>query len=817
MTSDYEAMQRRAEKAEMELETLVVKCGAQREELMTLEAKVRLQESKLHQASEDCERRVQQLRSDLIVVSDQRESLCKEVQTLRAEADAQRCKSSESERTWQARLKEVRREQEETITLREAELQRAVAHVEERLSIALNEARRLEEANTTLEKRLSDMRECMDRQDEMRQRLENALAAQRHECSRISEATALEKQASHERHERVVESYKTELLELRRSYQQLQHEKAHLEEEKSRAVHEVQLSAQLERGEHLVHQQQLERTNNTLRAELVRERLRFDDMDESRQRTEAALVRSQRELESLHQRAAALEETIADLKAMETKHLNAQARLEGQVTRLLSTVAEREREAEHWRCAAERVEWNRHLVAWRKQDESSALFSLSHSAQHLAGGAAEPSMPSPVNCVHYSRRTSCNATPQNQQQFVESIDKSLATQQCDSTGLGGIHNAEDEVEFLRTMVQKVLQEHFSLSENRSGETSSELGRSGSAMRSTCTPLLFQDEPAEHCSAALSGESREVARDTPVREQSTLPPQPIARHEKSCSGISLATQSFIPKNVEALAQVQCKQLVADQTRSDQSSSFVEYDNAMLNGEYLAPAAAPMAADSSLSEAPVVVSSVEASTVHPVMPGTSVISNWSIESSTAPQWQRCAYALGEACRACNVGRPLHVTEWPIHLVKKAGAKQHNEERPQDEREVKESLIVTDAGSEQQSSCQQGNSAVTTVGSSVTETCCGECFVAASMEAPSSVSGSRTICDGSASCEEWVEVRVGQGASTREDGLQLETLGIDGAGSFDCVSVMRGMPPLHVSAVQEQLEGTFKWNIGSGRKEK
>nr|CCC89393.1 conserved hypothetical protein [Trypanosoma congolense IL3000] len=124
---------------------------------------------------------------------------------------------------------------------------------------------------------------------------------------------------------------------------------------------DFKLETQRAREEWLREKQKLETENSELRSSIISERLRCDKADESRQRAEASLLRTERELMLVRQREVSLQGTVEDLRLASSKDKASYARLQGEVERLLTVVAEREREAERWKCVAERLEWQRRI------------------------------------------------------------------------------------------------------------------------------------------------------------------------------------------------------------------------------------------------------------------------------------------------------------------------------------------------------------------------------------------------------------------------------------------------------------------------
>ncbi|KEG12508.1 hypothetical protein DQ04_01661120, partial [Trypanosoma grayi] len=120
LSSDYEVVQRRGERAQLELASLTTQHETQQQELIALKAKSALLESRVKLEDDEWDRRTRQLRQELAAAVEERDSLAKEreaqwrqTRSLRAQLDEQRCQHEEAEVAWRCRLDEARREAEE--------------------------------------------------------------------------------------------------------------------------------------------------------------------------------------------------------------------------------------------------------------------------------------------------------------------------------------------------------------------------------------------------------------------------------------------------------------------------------------------------------------------------------------------------------------------------------------------------------------------------------------------------------------------------------------------------------------------------------
>lgn len=475
MTRDYEVAQRRGERMQLEFETLTTKHGVLQQELLAVKAKSALQESRIKQDDDEWERRTRQLRQEFAAVVEERDVIAKEreaqwqqARILRSKLDEQRRQHSEAEREWACRMEEARketedrvraslREREDLLQLRETELQRGASQLEGRFADVSAETRRLQLSNEALELRVEELQRCLRRQEEITQRLQDAHSVVQREKAQLGECMALERQTYRQRLEHTENSFRAQVQELQRLCEQLVHERERAGSESARALRESQQELQRAREVWLQQQQQLELTVESVRGDLTRARMRFDSADESRQRAEALLARTRRELEASQQQEASLQETIAALHREAAKRVAAQERLENETTRLLAAVAERERETERWRAAVERMEWRARLENAhneKKEEEISRTMS--------AALPPPPPLPLPASSAAprgLTRKASW-ATPCRQVQHAESIDRTSPIGSpivMDANHLSC--PAEDkDVDLLRTLVQEVLQE-----------------------------------------------------------------------------------------------------------------------------------------------------------------------------------------------------------------------------------------------------------------------------------------------------------------------------------------------------------------------
>ncbi|ESL09800.1 hypothetical protein TRSC58_02475 [Trypanosoma rangeli SC58] len=463
---DYEVEQRNAAQAKLELETLLTRHETQRQELVAAKAKNALQEARIKEEDSAWDRRTRQLRQELAAAVEERDALASEreaqwrqTRALRSQLQEQQRQDAAVEEMWKCRLDDVRREaekraqagmqeREELLRLREAELQRGTSQLEGRLADAAAEARRQQETNEALMLRMEDLQCSLRRQEGMTQRVQGALQVEQKEKAQLGEYIALERQTHRQRLEQTENSYKAQVQEMQRLCDQHTRERERLESEMARFQRESQQEAQRTRELWLQQKQQLEATIESLRGDLTRERMRFDKADESHQRVEALLLRSRRELEAAQQQEAVLQETIASLHRAAAKRDATQVRLEGEITRLIAAVAERERETERWRSAVDRMEWQSRLESERVLPEP------------LPPPPLLPLSASPVTRRRGPARRSARATPKRPPtQQAESIDRTPAAgSPLTADRRYSSHVEEDEeAEVLRSLVQEVLQ------------------------------------------------------------------------------------------------------------------------------------------------------------------------------------------------------------------------------------------------------------------------------------------------------------------------------------------------------------------------
>ncbi|RNF02346.1 hypothetical protein TraAM80_06475, partial [Trypanosoma rangeli] len=470
---DYEVEQRNAAQAKLELETLQTRHETQRQELVAAKAKNALQEARIKEEDSVWERRTRQLRQELAAAVEERDALASERETqwrqtraLRSQLQEQQLQDAAVEEMWKCRLDDVRREaekkaqagmreREELVRLREMELQRGSSQLEGRLADAAAEARRQQETNEALMLRMEDLQCSLRRQEGMTQRIQDALQVEQKEKAQLGEYMALERQTHRQRLEQAENSYKAQVQEMQRLCDQHTRERERLESEMARCQRESQQEAQRTRELWLQQKQQLEVTIESLRGDLTRERMRFDKADESHQRVEALLLRSRRELEAAQQQQAVLQETIASLHKAAAKRDATQVRLEGEITRLIAAVAERERETERWRSAVDRMEWQSRLEVARDKLEGERVLP-----DPLPPPPLLPLSASPATRRRGPTRHSARVTPKRSpMQQAESIDYTPAAGSPLTAGCRYSSNVEEdeEAEVLRSLVQEVLQ------------------------------------------------------------------------------------------------------------------------------------------------------------------------------------------------------------------------------------------------------------------------------------------------------------------------------------------------------------------------
>ncbi|CAJ16601.1 hypothetical protein, conserved [Trypanosoma brucei brucei TREU927] len=515
MAGAYEQLQRHSQRIETELETLTARYNVQQEELIAAKSKVSMQESKLQQADEDYQRRTQQLRWELKSAREERdevtadrESLWTQIRSLRADVEEHRRVQQAAEAAWESKLADARkeatekahavlREREEILSIREAELQRALSKLEGRFDETAAETRRLELLNESLRDRVGEMQECVQREAEMRHRLEAARGTQQQENKLLSECMELERRGRREQQKAIEGGYEAQLREMKRSYELLERERRRQEEESCRALRESRLATQLARDEWLAQQQHLELTISGLRGEVDRGRLRFDQVDELKQRAESELLRAQRELQFVQQRETTLQETVETLQGTVARHRATEVRLEGEIQRLLAVVAEREREVERWKCAAERLEWKRYVGAEEVPSLSShgtchfhqqcghqdgrdvggmcgpttelpfspesavpAQPTVVGSLAPACSGPSTPSRPLPSFLTPCLRQYKRCQQPYHSQ-HIESIDRTPNCLLNDVSRFDCTQSSEEvQAELLRSIVQDVLWEHL---------------------------------------------------------------------------------------------------------------------------------------------------------------------------------------------------------------------------------------------------------------------------------------------------------------------------------------------------------------------
>ncbi|ORC85856.1 uncharacterized protein TM35_000321710 [Trypanosoma theileri] len=391
MGNDYEVVRRRGERVQLEFETLTAKQEDQQQELIALKAKNAMLESRVKQSDEDWERRTRQLRQELAAAIEERDTLAKErerewqqTRILRTQSEEQRRQQEMIELEWKSKLEETRREteakvraalreREDLLRVREMELQRGSTQVENRFADLTAETQRLQDANNTLSLRVSELQRSLQRQENITQRLESALSAEQQQKMQLEESMALERQTHKQRLAQVEDSYRVQLQDMERLCEQLRQEQERQQKDAARTEREFKQTAQRAKEAWLQQQQQLELTIESLRGDISRERIRLDKSDEERQRTEALLQRTRRELEAAQQQEESLQETNAGLHKIVAKRDATQMRLESEITRLIAAVAERERETERWRCIVDRMEWQSRLETQRGIENTRAL------------------------------------------------------------------------------------------------------------------------------------------------------------------------------------------------------------------------------------------------------------------------------------------------------------------------------------------------------------------------------------------------------------------------------------------------------------
>ncbi|KAF5224506.1 hypothetical protein ECC02_002449 [Trypanosoma cruzi] len=484
MSRDYEMEQRNAAQAKLELAALTTRHETQQQELIAVKAKSAMQESKIKEEDDAWERRTRQLRQELAAAVDERDALASErevqwqqTRALRSRLEEQQRQLTGMEDAWKCRLEETRREaeekvrtgmreREELLRLREVELQRSTSLLEGRLADMAAEVRRQQDASEALMMRIEDLQRSLRRQEAMTQRAQDALSVEQKEKAQLGEYMALERQTYRQRQEQTETSYKAQLQEMERVCDQHVRERERLESEIALCQRESQKEAKRTREVWMQEKQQLEATIESLRGELIREHMRFDKAHESHQRVEALLVRTRRELEASQHQEVVLQETIASLQKAAAKRDATHVRLEGEITRLSASVAEREREAERWRSAMDRMEWQARLEAARDARERERMLPE----------ALPPPPLLPLSTSSAPRRDTTRrsawVTPNKRWQQAESIEHTPLT---GSPSMKGAENpprgAEDkDADMLRSIVQEVLQECVTRTEPSSSLT-----------------------------------------------------------------------------------------------------------------------------------------------------------------------------------------------------------------------------------------------------------------------------------------------------------------------------------------------------------
>ncbi|EKF30499.1 hypothetical protein MOQ_005689 [Trypanosoma cruzi marinkellei] len=472
MSRDYEVEQRNAAQAKLELAALTTRHETQQQELIAVKAKSAMQESRIKEEDDAWERRTRQLRQELAAAVDERDALASEREVQWQEARALRSRLEEQQRqltgmedAWKCRLEETRREaeekvrsgmreREELLRLREVELQRSTSQLEGRLTDMAAEQRRQQDASEALMLRIEDLQRSLRRQETMTQRAQDALSVEQKEKAQLGEYMALERQTYRQRQEQTETSYKAQLQEMERVCDQHVRERERLESEIARCQRESQQEAQRAREVWMQEKQQLEATIESLRGELTREHMRFDKAHESHQRVEALLVRTRRELEASQHQEAVLQETITSLQKAAAKRDATHLRLEGEITRLSASVAERERDAERWRSAMDRMEWQTRLEAARDAREHERVFPE----------ALPPPPPLPLSTSSAPRRDTTRrsawVTPNGRWQQAESIEHTPLTGSPSMKGTDYPPRGDEDrdADMLRSIVQEVLQE-----------------------------------------------------------------------------------------------------------------------------------------------------------------------------------------------------------------------------------------------------------------------------------------------------------------------------------------------------------------------